>query len=152
MYANFYLSDLASACKIKTLHKNKIKAILFLGCNNKKEDILEKYKHLGISHLFIHINDNNIENINWYSSDVFEFINSNIKHNILIHCHKGISRSPVFLTMYLLNVMYSHKKYNTSQTRNILDFFTKQRHCVLPNKNFINQLITYEKSLSLKIG
>ena len=63
----------------------------------------------GLKYCCVHIDDNETEKISSYFYKAYEFIDSaligslNGKRNIvLVHCAKGVSRSPTFVIMYLM--------------------------------------------------
>lgn len=149
IYKNIYISDIKNACDITQLKKNNIKAILYLGINQKSDDILNEYKKNNIKHKFLQISDTEKSSI----SDCFEpswiFINKYINepYNILIHCVKGVSRSPTIVTYYLTRKLQERMKdkgYIEYVVDDIIELIQFSRPCANPNKNFIQQLKNYE--------
>lgn len=58
------------------------------------------------------------------------------KHNVLVHCHAGISRSATIVIAYLIR----SQNWNPFQA---LEFVKQQRDRVKPNAGFWNQINEY---------
>ena len=71
------------------------------------------------------------------------FINSAIKrkHNILVHCKMGISRSATIVTAYLI-------KYKKMSVNDALLLVKKKHAPTFPNKGFLKQLIDWHKTVN----
>lgn len=171
IYKNIYISDIYNACDINELKKHKIKAILHLGDNNKCKQILQMYIDNNIDNKFLGMKDTLRSDLSECFEPSWNFIDYHVKHknNILIHCKKGISRSPSIVAYYLLRKMYNKITNNNIQNINntqnkdkgkvqvnisdteyilydILDLIQINRPCSNPNKHFINQLKKYENN------
>lgn len=97
-----------------------------------------------ITYKLISISDSPTQSITPYFPECFSFIHSSVSTNgsILIHCFQGISRSVSILLAYLMTF------HQMSLPRAL--FYTKQRRPQInPNFGFINQLKSYESTLSL---
>ena len=71
--------------------------------------------------------------------------------NVLVHCHKGISRSASVVLAFML--YRRHAKASEELTDNMIfqDTYArlhKKRNCVSPNLNFCGQLLTFQKIIS----
>lgn len=151
IYKNIYISDIQHSYNIIKLITNDIWAILYLGTSNKSQKILDLYKTCGIDHLFLKINDADNSDISRCFQPAWEFINKNVKsgYNILIHCKKGISRSPAIVAYYLMRKMYERMKikcYMEPIMDDVLKLIYINRPCSNLNKTFIQQLKKYEHS------
>lgn len=161
IYKNIYISGIEHACIIDKLIDNNIRAILYLGITNKAKNIIDVYNKHNIKHKYIQIGDAHNSNISKCFEPSWKFINNNIKkgRNVLIHCTKGISRSPTIVAYYLMRKM--HERMNCKGNPepvldDILTLIKINRSCVKPNRFFIHQLKKYEsinitKSTKIKI-
>jgi hypothetical protein len=111
IHKNIYISDIYNACNINELKTHNIKAVLHLGDCNKSQVILQKYIDNCINNKFLEIKDTLKSDISECFEESYEFINFHVnkRNNILIHCKKGISRSPSIVAYYLLRKIYEHK-------------------------------------------
>lgn len=63
-------------------------------------------------------------------SQTNSFIASELsKHNVLVHCQAGVSRSPSVVIAFLM----SHLGLSYSEAK---EFVKKKRSCIAPNKRF----------------
>lgn len=74
--------------------------------------------------------------------DTYKYISQakNSGSNVLVHCKMGISRSASVV------IAYAMKAYGWSFAE-ALDHVKNNRNCIKPNKNFLNQLETYQGML-----
>lgn len=88
--------------------------------------------------------DNRGEDILGHMEAAFKFIEEG-KHygNVLVHCHKGISRSASFVLGYLM-------KKNEMTLDEALGHVQSCRPIVQPNESFMSQLKQYDSQLSLR--
>ena len=86
--------------------------------------------------------DNRGEDLLQYMEQSYRFIEEG-KHygGVLVHCHKGVSRSSTFVIGYLM-------KKNAMSLDEALDYVKSIRPIVMPNLAFIAQLKAYEISLA----
>lgn len=106
------------------------------GCPNYYEKDKEfVYKRIPIF-------DNKGENISAHMETAFRFIEEG-KHygGVLVHCHKGISRSASFVMGYLM-------QKNEMSFREAFDFVKSCRSIVQPNASFLDQLMDFDQQLS----
>ena len=130
-----YIGDAEAASELGMLEELKIQRIISLG--NEKEG--KKYKYFeNIEYLKIVIDDNDNENIYKYFAICNKFISLGFDSaNVLVHCHKGVSRSATIVIAYL---MYTYKT----------DFYTafqklkSVRPIEKPNEGFMKQLQEYQ--------
>ncbi len=128
-----YLSDWKAASNLYFLENMEINRIISLG--NEQE--FEKYIfHDNIEYLKIVVDDTLEEDISKHFQICNEFI-GRIKGNILVHCHKGVSRSATIIIAYLMskNISFS-EAYNQVK---------KARFCIKPNENFLSILKDFER-------
>ena len=133
-----YIGDAEAAGESSILEELKIERIISLG--NEKE--VKKYKYFeNVEYLKIVIEDNDNENIGEYFAICNKFISlTSDSGNVLVHCHKGVSRSATIVIAYL---MYTYKT----------DFYTafqklkSIRPIVKPNAGFMKQLKEYSNQL-----
>lgn len=136
-----YLGGKADAKAKDVLQKLKIKYILNCtpqrsvdpenGCPNFYEkERLFVYKRIPIF-------DNQGEDILSHMETAFKFIEES-KHygNVLVHCHKGVSRSAAFVIGYLM-------KKNELTLEEALAHVQMIRPVVQPNSSFLSQLSKY---------
>jgi protein-tyrosine phosphatase len=142
-----YLGSKNDAKNKSLLNKLNIKYII--NCTPSKEvdrntgcpNFFEKEK--SFKYLRIGIFDNSGEDVLAHMDSTFKFIEEG-KHygNILIHCHRGVSRSATFVMGYLM-------RKNEMTLSESLTFLQSKRHIVNPNKAFLHQLNKYENQLVL---
>ena len=90
--------------------------------------------------------DNRGEDLLQYMDQSFRFIEEG-KHygGVLVHCHKGISRSSTFVIGYLM-------KKNEMSLEEALEFVKSIRPIIMPNLAFMAQLKMYEIQLDKERG
>jgi hypothetical protein len=137
-----YLGGKADAKDKAKLQKLKIKYILNCtpprtqdpenGCSNFYE------KEKAFVYKRIPIFDNKGEDIMSHLKTAYDFIEEG-KHygNVLVHCHKGISRSASFVIGYLM-------RKNEFTFEEALAHVQSCRPIVQPNTSFVAQLLTYQ--------
>ncbi|KAL4462615.1 hypothetical protein ABPG74_000445 [Tetrahymena malaccensis] len=132
-----FLSGKEVAFDINFIHNNYIKAVLTLTSSSNPE-----YKEEdNIQHLMIDIEDNTTYDIGKDFETTFDFIDTNLqKGNVLIHCEKGVSRSPTIAIAY---IMRKEKKILSY----VLAKIKEKRKVVEPNGGFIYHLEKYNKQL-----
>lgn len=149
IYKNIFISDIKNACDVYELKRYNIKAVLYLGTSNKDCKLLDRYADNNISHKFLQIGDTNKAHISDCFEPAWNFINNHVDrgNSILIHCVKGISRSPTIVTYYLTRKIQEKMSLVGNieyVVDDILDLIKEYRPCINPNKNFIKQLKNYE--------
>lgn len=139
---NLYLSSAFAAKNYDELHVRGITHILIIGIIGQQEiecAFPDKFVYKNIA-----LHDNETENICAYFSDLIDWMSdvlANQNHKILVHCAKGISRSPTVVIAYL---MYSrHLSYDDAYA-----FVQSRRPCIYPNTGFVCQLMDYGKVIS----
>lgn len=145
---HLFLGSKHAAKAKEVLTRNNIKYIL--NCTPKRTDDPEAgcpnyYEKEGaFTYKRIPIFDNKGEDILPHLETAFRFIEEG-KHygNVLVHCHKGISRSSSFVLAYLM-------KYNEFTYEEALSYVQSLRPEVQPNSAFVEQLGTFEQQLVLR--
>jgi protein-tyrosine phosphatase len=108
------------------------------GCPNFFE------KDSSLTYKRIALFDNKGEDLLGHMEAVYQFIEHARHHgNVLVHCHKGISRSASFVIGYLM-------RKNEMTFEEALAHVQSVRPMVQPNDSFLEQLRRYEVSLSEK--
>ncbi|KAL4505186.1 hypothetical protein ABPG72_016253 [Tetrahymena utriculariae] len=132
-----FLSGKEVAFDINFIRNNYIKAVLTLTSSSNP-----KYKEEdNIQHMMIDIEDNTAYDISGDFNSTFEFIDENLqKGNLLIHCEKGVSRSPTIAIAYIMRKERKILSY-------ILAKMKEKRKVVQPNGGFMFHLETYNKRL-----
>ncbi len=107
------------------------------GCPNYFE------KERAFNYKRIPIFDNRGEDVTAHMETAFKFIEEG-KHygNVLVHCHKGVSRSASFVLGYLM-------KKNEMTLEEAMSHVQSCRPVVQPNQSFMTQLEAYDSHLSL---
>jgi protein tyrosine phosphatase len=151
IFNNIYISDYTKACDITDLKSADIGAVLFLGCKNKPLEILESYTANHIDHKFIGITDTKNSDLKKCYNPSWKYINDHITNNtnILVHCNRGISRSPSIVAYYLLRMIHKCASEHIEQPMllDIMSLIHKHRPCINPNPGFMYQLQEYEQHL-----
>jgi uncharacterized protein YejL (UPF0352 family) len=151
IFNNIYISNYDRSCDISALKNIGIGSVLFLGCKNKTPEMLDSYMTNKIDHKFIKIADTKDSDLKKCYKQVWEYINNQITSNtnILVHCMRGVSRSPTIVAYYLLRMMhkYSGKHIEKPVLTDVMSLIHKHRPCVKPNPGFMYQLQEYEQYL-----
>jgi hypothetical protein len=150
IYKNFFISDILTSNNINELKRLNIKSVLQLGIKKKSSEIIDLYKKFNINYHFLEINDSYTSDISKCFEPAWKFINNSLNNfkncNILIHCNKGISRSPIIVAYFLTRKM--HEKLSDNKNKSVVDdiltLIKMNRPCSNPNKIFIKQLKNYE--------
>ncbi|CAF0788912.1 unnamed protein product [Adineta steineri] len=127
-----WLGDITSAENIQALDDNKISHILTILDYEPRN--IDKNR----TYLFIHAED--FQSTDLLTSEFekcFQFIDKAIEqgHQVLIHCHAGVSRSATIAAMYLM------RKYSLTREQALERLINKRRYwSVLPNDSFLRQL------------
>jgi hypothetical protein len=151
IFSNIYISNFKRACDITSLKQMGIGAVLYLGCKNKPQEILDDYSVNHIKHKFIGITDTTNSDLKKCYDPSWKYINNQITSdtNVLVHCMRGISRSPSIVAYYLLRMMHkcSSQHIDHPMLSEVMSLIHKHRPCVNPNPGFIHQLQEYEQQL-----
>jgi len=139
-----WLGNAVNAQDVEFFNEQKITHVLNctkeVDCPKEILDILKGWKRIAVE-------DKNMEDINAYFAEAFEFIEKSLgedKDNILfIHCREGKSRSASFLTAYF---MWKEGLTFDSAMAEI----RSKRHIILPNPKFEKQLQELEKLLLIE--
>jgi protein-tyrosine phosphatase len=137
-----YLGSKQDAKSLSTLQKLNIKSII--NCTPKRSDDPENgcsnyyEKSKQFVYCRIPVFDNRGENILKYLDMSYKFIEENRHYgNILVHCHKGISRSVSIVIGYMM-------KKNDLNYEESLTHIQMFRPIAQPNESFEEQLRTYQ--------
>lgn len=90
----------------------------------------------------VRVYDDEKTNLLKYWDNTFKYISQakNEGSKVLVHCKMGVSRSASVV------IAYAMKAYDWSFT-DALEHVKNNRNCIKPNKNFLNQLETYQGML-----
>ncbi|CAD2219055.1 phopshatase [Angomonas deanei] len=136
-----YLGSVRTAQTVTVYHDLDIKYVLTVGRG------LEVTLDPGMKHLVLPINDFPEENMSILFQEAFDFIDEarKEKKGILIHCFAGLSRSVTIAAAYIMK--------NEKMTRDkAMDLIKQARPAARPNDGFMNELLTFEKTLGLDKG
>ncbi|CAG9329842.1 unnamed protein product [Blepharisma stoltei] len=94
-----------------------------------------------INYHIIPVKDSEKENISQYFPEAIKFIHNILLSNekVLVHCYKGISRSPTIILAYII----AAQKESIESAWNLIKH---KRRIVRPNSGFIKQLKDYDFS------
>ena len=130
---NLYLGNEDAANESKKLVNNKITKVLSIGSNVWNKVNVIEYK-------FLEIHDSNEELIMKYFNECNKFINSGLNsgNGVLVHCQKGICRSPSIVIGYLMS---------TSRTTFAMNYEFVKKICkkIEIRSNFKQQLEIFER-------
>ena len=135
---NIYLGSSYNSSNSNILKKFSIEKII-----NVTQEIPCEFDT--IDYLRIPIRDTRDNFIETYLEESYQFIINNYKHQILIHCYMGSSRSATIVLYYL---MKKHKM----KLNDALLFLNKKRPLVNINLNFLRELTNIEKRKDLNIS
>lgn len=139
-----YIGNLSSTMNLDKMKENKFTHVLSI-LNGGYEVYPEHFIYK-----VIHINDDPWIDIEKYFNECIEYISKCIESNenkLIVHCHKGISRSVTIVIAYLL-----WEKNNTekilqdnvkTEVHNMIQFVKDKRKIANPNIGFINALENY---------
>lgn len=132
-----YLGDIFTAEKIEILKEKNISAVLTVA-----SDTYLTFENTHVSeHKIIAAEDTFYFNLSRFFEEGYNFIEENRKkHNILVHCFAGVSRSATIVIAYLM-------KKNKWKFLKSLKFVKDRRFVISPNEGFKKQLQEYEYKL-----
>ena len=148
-----YLGSVEAALDVKELEAKSIKAVLTIsnisleqmGKELQDKELLAWYGFDGIGsgnapkHLYIEANDSNNQELITYFDETCAFIKENLeKHNVLVHCWAGRSRSVTLVAAYLMK----HRKMSVAEA---LEKISSVRPILCPMRGFIEQLHLYAR-------
>lgn len=142
--SNIYIGDIASSFNDDALKDQGITHVISV-FNGAWETYPENFKYK-----IIHINDDTWTNIGKYFDESNEFIEMALndpKNKIMIHCHRGISRSVTLLSAYLLWKRNCDKKipfeFIDDAVNDVINYIQQRRSIAKPNIGFIKCLVKY---------
>ncbi len=153
IHDKLYVSNYLQSINTESLLTNNIKAILHVGVVPKPVHILNKYAEIGVAHKYIQILETPHTNLKKHFNTIVKYIELHVHqgHNILIHCRRGINRSPAIVAFYILYKIHKERKrrhqIDECVLEDIIDLIKVYRPCVSPNVNFLNQISQYEKKM-----
>jgi protein-tyrosine phosphatase len=129
-----YITNVYTAQKEETLKLYNIKHVISLYPVSLPE----------FNQLYINIYDTPSADIKQYFEETYDFIEKHRmnKESVLVHCHAGRSRASTIVIYYLMrkfNITFD-KAYNYLKTK---------RSIIEPNEGFKNQLLEFEKTLTI---
>ena len=135
-----YISNLQGARHIEKLKALEITHVLTV--LPKALGFWQGYKPAGITQVIIEAEDNHRSALSKHFDSAADYI-SNIltKSNILIHCSKGISRSPTITACYLI-------KYTDMFPTAAISLLKSKRSQIRPNLSFVNSLNTFHATIT----
>lgn len=146
---NILVGDLASSLNKNAMKENDITHIVSV-INGSSEMFPDDFKY----HI-IHINDDTWVDIKKHFSETNEFIEKalkNPKNKVMVHCHKGVSRSVTMVCAYLLWTMNKVCKIPEDKiddvVDNIISDVKNHRSIACPNEGFINDLKDYVREIN----
>lgn len=162
IYENIYVGDLSFASNLNALKEKGITHIVSV-LNGAYELFPNDF-----TYKMIHVNDDpwvQIDNFFDESNTFIEQALSVPNNKVLIHCHKGISRSVSFLIAFRLYKLNQEKKIEYDEINKYLDLILceikSQREQALPNSGFMEILrryicklngYTYDNTQSLSVA
>nr|XP_016996694.2 protein phosphatase Slingshot isoform X2 [Drosophila takahashii] len=136
IFEHVYLGSEWNASNLEELQKNGVRHIL----NVTRE--IDNFFPGTFEYFNVRVYDDEKTNLLKYWDDTFRYI-SRAKaegSKVLVHCKMGVSRSASVV------IAYAMKAYQW-EFQQALEHVKKQRSCIKPNKNFLNQLETYSGML-----
>jgi predicted protein tyrosine phosphatase len=144
-----FIGDLASASNDEAMLEQGITHVVSV-INGSYELFPEKF-----TYKIIHINDDPWVDIGQYFDETNVFIESAIKdpkNKVMIHCHRGISRSVTLLMAYLLSELNKKNKILQDEVDATIQFLLEEvkgrRSIASPNEGFIEALKIYVYKLN----
>ncbi|KAI9166554.1 phosphatases II [Paramyrothecium foliicola] len=140
--SGLFVGDIASSLSADTLESNKITAIVSLADHPAPEWSSSDIRALvpADRHLFVHCHDSSTQDLLARLPEICDFIES-MRHNssgsVLVHCTRGVSRSPAIVAAYLM------RKHRQSADRAIAAIERVRR--VRPSPNFLAQLYVWDE-------
>ena len=128
-----YLGDLFDANNESEIKQKNIKCIICVA-----ENLKIKISDPDIKILNYNLQDDYNCNISLYFDEIGNIINS--EKTVLINCLAGISRSSTIVIAYMM-------KYYKLNLRDTFLYVRNRRQQICPNKQFMNYLIEYEKTI-----
>lgn len=134
---NVYLGSEKAGLNRELLEKLGITDIVSLGTKSVRDSRIQNYE--------VQLTDSVFEVLEPQFWNAIEFVNEALaeKGVVLIHCRKGIFRSPALCIAFLME----KKKYTFEKA---VELVTKRRPVVLVNPGFTNQLKEREGQIRMK--
>jgi serine/threonine/tyrosine-interacting protein len=97
-----FLGGESAASRPKILSANGIASVL--SCAHSMHHLNKALVGAGIKHLQLDVEDSDEQNIIQYFDEAYSFIRDNLESGtaVLVHCQFGVSRSPSFLSYFLM--------------------------------------------------
>ncbi|XP_037716344.1 protein phosphatase Slingshot isoform X3 [Drosophila subpulchrella] len=136
IFEHVYLGSEWNASNLEELQKNGVRHIL----NVTRE--IDNFFPGTFEYFNVRVYDDEKTNLLKYWDDTFRYITRAKAEGskVLVHCKMGVSRSASVV------IAYAMKAYQW-EFQQALEHVKKRRSCIKPNKNFLNQLETYNGML-----
>ncbi|KAI0072030.1 phosphatases II [Panus rudis PR-1116 ss-1] len=133
-----YLGPMQASKSLETLQSLGITHILCIRDAKESFSVRPRFPEL-FKYMVLDVQDNEDQNLIRLFPGAKEFIDNALASGgrALVHCNGGISLSPAFVVMYVM------QHFNLTW-ENALQLVQNRRYCISPNGGFITQIKEYE--------
>ncbi|KAI5122465.1 hypothetical protein M0805_008776 [Coniferiporia weirii] len=135
---NLLLGPFQASRSLETLRKENITHIVCIRDAKEAFSVRPRFEDQ-FSYLVLDVEDNEEQNLIRLFPQAKQFIDAAIFNGgrVLVHCNGGISLSPAFVVMYVM-------QYYQMSWEDALHTVQNRRYCISPNGGFLTQIKEYE--------
>ncbi|KAI0785219.1 phosphatases II [Abortiporus biennis] len=133
-----YLGPLQASKSLDTLRNLGITHIVCIRDAKEAFSVRPRFED-HFRYMVLDVEDNEEQNLIRLFPGAKQFIDNAILHGgrVLVHCNGGISLSPAFVVMYVM-------QYHKLSWEDALHMVQNRRYCISPNGGFLTQIKEYE--------
>ncbi|KAF8742304.1 hypothetical protein AX14_005471 [Amanita brunnescens Koide BX004] len=135
---SLYLGPFVASKSLETLQGLRITHIVCIRDAKEAFSVRPRFQE-HFTYLVLDVQDNEEQNLIRLFPGAKAFIDSAISQGgrVLVHCNGGISLSPAFVVMFVM-------QHHQLSWEDALHFVQNRRYCISPNGGFLTQLKEYE--------
>lgn len=135
---NLYLGPFVASKSLETLQGLQITHIVCIRDAKEAFSVRPRFQE-HFAYLVLDVQDNEEQNLIRLFPGAKAFIDSAISQGgrVLVHCNGGISLSPAFVVMFVM-------QHHQLSWEDALHFVQNRRYCISPNGGFLTQIKEYE--------
>ncbi|PFH53385.1 hypothetical protein AMATHDRAFT_137994 [Amanita thiersii Skay4041] len=135
---NLFLGPFVASKSLETLQSLSISHIVCIRDAKEAFSVRPRFES-HFKYLVLDVQDNDEQNLIRLFPEAKAFIDAAISQGgrVLVHCNGGISLSPAFVVMFVM-------QYHQLSWEDALHFVQNRRYCISPNGGFLTQIKEYE--------